>query len=219
MARTLTLLELRTQVRQRGDYENSDVFTDAILTAWVNDAIAEVYQLLVQSDQLYYTIDTTLTATPGSDSIPLPADFYKLDGLDLRLGSSQFVPLPAHSIAERNAYGQRTGRPVSYRVQANQIRLMPIPSSAETLRLAYTPCAAKLVSDSDTFDGINGWEHLLIAKVLLLCDEREERPLGDRMARIQALEAEVRTAADARNTSEPVYLDGGAGRMGGTSWL
>lgn len=205
MARSFTLAQLRTEVRLRGDYENSDVFSDTTLTAWVNDAIAEVYELVDQACENYYVTETSLTTTADSDSVSLPATFYKLVGLDY-LDGNRYRRLGAHDIQARTRTGAERGAPRSYRLQAGVLRLLPMPDAAYTLRLLYIPAAPQLVADGDTFDGINGFEALVIQKAILLCDMREERPLGDRMAVIQKLEDRVRTAVSARDAGEPHWL-------------
>lgn len=205
MARTFTLAELRTELRLRGDYEDSGVFTDATLTAWVNDAIAEVYELVDQACENYFVTETSLTTTANSDTVSLPATFYKLVGLDF-LDGNIYRRLGAHDIQARTRYGTLAGQPRSYRLQGGALRLLPTPDAAYTLRLLYIPAAPKLSADGDTFDGINGFESLVVQKALLLCDMREERPLGDRMAIIQKLEDRVRTAVSARDAGEPHWL-------------
>lgn len=205
--RTVTLAEMRGAVRTRGDYENSDVFPDTLLTEWVNDALAEVYDLLVQTWEDYYTAEAALVTTIGNAAVALPTTFYKLLGVDW-LNGGEYEALPSHRLRERNRYGATTGRPQSYRIQGAELRLQPVPDAVYTLRLLVIPSCPKLAAAGDLWDGVNGYEALVIEKVLLLCDAREERPLGDRVARIQQLEARVRSAANARDAGEPYYFGG-----------
>lgn len=207
MARTRTLAEMRTDVRNQGDYANSNVFTDAILTEFINKGIAEVYELLVDASESYYLTNTTVTTTASQAYVAAPTDLYTLKAVDVLVGSD-YVPLQKFDLDERgqNKYVRYQGRYV-YRLQGSNIYLEPTPTtSSDTLRIWYIPHATKLSSDSDTFDGINGFEDLVIEKALYLCDKRDNRPLADRMQEIARLEARVRKNAEGRESDEPFYL-------------
>jgi hypothetical protein len=206
MALSYTLAQLRSEVRTRGDYENSSVFTDAMLNGYINDGIAEVHDRLIQSGSDYVTLETTLVTTPNQATVSLPANFYKLFGLDQLVSPTIYRRVLRHMLADRNRNQVQTYRDFTYRIQGGNIVLMPVPTSAITLRMVYAPHATKLVLDADVYDGINGYERLVIEKALLYCDQREERPLSDRMARIQQMEGQMLTASDGRDSAEPYYL-------------
>ena len=78
MAKTITLAQLIERVRFQGDLENSRVASDARITEIVNRGIEGVWDLLLDTRPEQYITTTTLTTTPGSDSVALPADFYRL---------------------------------------------------------------------------------------------------------------------------------------------
>jgi hypothetical protein len=56
MSNTVTLASLRTAVQQRGGYENSQDITGTVLVGFINEAIAELYDLMVQKWADYYTV-------------------------------------------------------------------------------------------------------------------------------------------------------------------
>lgn len=212
MARTITRSELRSQIRELGDYENSDVFTDAILNDWIDDARCEVYDLLIDAWPDAFTAVSALSLVTGGGQpwtdVSLPLDFYKLrrlavevdgDWCDLRAASLGRVDLNAEPDA-----------PETYRIESGvatpRLVVYPTVDKAYSAKLFYLPSCDRMASDAATFDGWNGYESLVRELVLLRCDQREERPLNDRMAIISRLEGKIRAAADGTD-AEPRYLD------------
>lgn len=53
---TVTLASLKLSVQQRGGYESSQDITSSILVAYLNEAFAELYDLVVQKWADYYTV-------------------------------------------------------------------------------------------------------------------------------------------------------------------
>lgn len=56
MSNTRTFLQLRTSVQIRGGYENSADITDTVLGEVVNEAVAELYDMIVEKWADYYTV-------------------------------------------------------------------------------------------------------------------------------------------------------------------
>ena len=56
-----------------------------------------------------------------------------------------------------------------YRVRGNNIVFTPEPSWADTsgIRLLYVPVPDELSIDSDTMDGVSGWEDWIVYKCLI----------------------------------------------------
>jgi hypothetical protein len=61
-----------------------------------------------------------------------------------------------------------------YMVQGSNMKFVPQPSGVQTIRVWYAPQAADLSSDSDTFQGINGWEEYIIVDVCIKMLTKEE---------------------------------------------
>jgi len=178
---TLTLAQLKTQVRQRADMQNSQFIANDELTSFVNTSIAELYDLLVQKfGNDYFLNSTTFATVPNTDTYNLPADFYKLIGVDLELQNGEFSTLKRFEFSERNQYTTALYRGVfgaaylRYKVQGNSIRFVPMPTSADNVRLWYAPLPTYLVLDADTFNGYSGWEEYVIVDAAIKCLEKEE---------------------------------------------
>lgn len=88
MARNVTLTSLLAQVRQRADIENATArFPDAEVTEYINESIAELYDLLIGArGQEYYINSYSFGTTAGTVIYALPDDFYQLLGVDAALG-------------------------------------------------------------------------------------------------------------------------------------
>lgn len=163
MAQTITFATLRTQTRELCDQEigsgsGSDAYIDDTeLGRWINDSIRRWYGMLVQVEPERYETTQTITAD-GSASYALPSDYLATlavedpDGYDLK--RAQFL--------ERNRW-QDSGSKYAeaYRVAGSLIYLLPTQSSGSYTHV-YVPILTALSSDSDTIDGVNGWEQYVV---------------------------------------------------------
>lgn len=147
-----TLASLRTLVRQRADQENSQFVTDEELNNYINSSYRELYELLVNRYEDYFLSRSTAIVASGN-VIPLPQDFFKLRGVDYRLGSSEdeWATVYKYNYQERNV-GQRPlvkmawGSPnVRYRVLGQNIELLPAAQASGTYRINYIPKCVPMV--------------------------------------------------------------------------
>lgn len=207
MARSVLISDIINRVRLKGDYENSSVFSDATMLAFVNEQIAPVYDLLVQTNAGYYEDNATIAVLANAAYATLPTTFYKLCRADVSTdGGTTWRKLRPVALTQINRYTQ-AGVPVGYRMQTlDRLYLHPVPSAACSVRVYYIPAAPVFAATSESWNGFSGYERLLIERVLLLCDQREERPLSDRLAVIDQIEREIKTAAATRDDAEPFYL-------------
>ncbi len=214
MPNTRTLAQLRTAVQARGQYENSTDITSALLDDFLNEAIAEVYDLLVGKWEDYYTTSTVQLLTPGTDTYALPATFYKLRKIELagNDGSGQATQPRRHllpydlSVSHEYRDGGSPYRP-RYRIQAGNLVLSSSGWVNQVLVIYFIPFAPRLVADADTFDGINNYEELVVQFALLRCKSREELPTAEIEGEIARLSQRIRSAADSRDASEAFSLD------------
>lgn len=211
MARTVTLLELRTQARQRADMENTQYVSDAEVNSYINSSIAELYDLLVQAFEDYYISSATITLVAGTDVYTLPNDFYKVLGVDLDTSTNfqNSITLRAYNFAERNRnsfYGQVQSAQITdlqYHIQGPSIRFIPNPVQAGFVNLWYVPAATKLVADIDTFDGVNGYEEFIVWDVAMKLKTKEESDVSIEMMEKQRIIKRIQEAASQRDIGEP----------------
>lgn len=213
MALTKTLSQLRESLKIRAGMNTTGVsvdLTSAVLNEIISDAWYEGYDIIVNKWLDYYTTTSTISVVSGTDSYPVPTDFYKLRVLWIQDGTRWVRLYPAdldaahvytdQSVPTRNGY--------KYRLMGRNLVLMPVPAQAETLKLYYIPIASELVNDSDsiTLDVpielklilAIGWRDIL---------DRQNLDPSPAIQKIDTYTKQLRTAADSRDGGEPFYLD------------
>lgn len=205
-----TLAEIRTQARDRADMTNSTFIGDAEWNRYINAAAKELYDMLVGAyGDDYYLSDSTLSVTSGTESYDLPADFYKLRGVDLILSNERSYSLKPFNFMERNRYknGNLTwifnrDTNVRYRLFNGKIRFLPIPSGTYNIKLWYIPKMTELSADSDEFDGINGWEDYIVVDAAIRGLVKEESDPSALMVERQKLMDRINSMAPNRDAGE-----------------
>lgn len=213
MANTVTLAQLKTQIRERADMENSTFISDTELLSYINLSYAELYDLLVSRFEDYYTLSTNLTISSGS-SVALPTDFYKLRGVDLRLDSSgnSWSAVPKFNFNNRNTRSANVSRLLSgqfntsYRIVGSDLHMVPTDNATGTYRLWYVPVYTPLASDSDTLDGVNGWEEYIIVDAAIKMLAKEESSTTHLDQQKQALIDRVEQMAQNRDMDQPEVI-------------
>ena len=156
-----TLAQIRSQAQQIADMEDSDFVTDAEWLTVINQGYRQVYNLLVNSDEDYFTTTSTFTVTSGDNSATLPSDFYKLKGVDFQLSSGRYRRVQRFNFNDRNlrslpSAGDATLR--YYRLVAGNIQLQPREGAEGTYQLWYIPKVTNLVNDGDTTVDLLGFD-------------------------------------------------------------
>jgi hypothetical protein len=200
MAANVTLLELRTQVRDRADMKYTTYCTDTEINGYINSAIQELYDKLVEATDDYYVTSATITTDGINDTFDLPTDFYKLNGVDYSLNGI-LQPMEKFVFEDRHKYIYNTNL-VRYRLRSNKIMFKPTPS-AQTMTIWYTPVFAKLVNDTDEFDGINGWEDFVVCDATMKCLMKEESDVTMLLAEKKGIEDRIDAMKKARDQGRP----------------
>lgn len=220
MAKTTTLLAMRTAVQFQGDFENSPVFTPARIDAIINEGVEEFWDLLLDGrpDTLIKTV--SLATVASSDSVALPSDFYRLRLVEI-LNGADYYPLQKHDIGEAWRYqrGPATPTNFSYRIEPGSgtpfaigLRIAPTPTAVYTLRVKYFPPATGLATDGSTLDTVNGFDGLIIARTIAKLKggrEGSDSAWWDREA--ARCEAGMRASVSPDDIGEPMSLSGQAG--------
>lgn len=207
----VTLAELRTQARQRADMEHSTFVSDAELTTYINASLAELHDLLVAAyNEEYYMEEYQWSSDGISLAYDLPADFYKLRGVDVRMSSTgAWATVKRFNFNKRNEQ-QNTfawnmlGLPyLEYRLVGSKVRFNRIPDANLQFRIFYHPKSVSLVADSDTFDDINGFAEYVIVDVAIKCMQKEESDTRVLLAQKAALKQRIEGMAQNRDANEP----------------
>lgn len=230
-----TLLEIRNTAKQYSDLVNSNFITDAEWNGYINLSYFELYDLLIQKygDDYYVASPYSITTAGTSQRYALPADFYKMLGLDLQVGSSpdSWVTIRPFMFAERNQYALPNMQSffgytnLKYRINGNFLMLIPIASAGQVLRLWYCPRLTELTADTSTVDGISGWQDYICVDAAMKAVCKQELDPSALMARKQGLIARIESAAENRDAGSPQVVsdsrstDGWwSGNAGGGGW-
>jgi len=189
---SITLLQLRTQARQRADMENSQFIKDPELNSYINSSIAELHDLLVQSyGSDYYVKSSTFSTTNNQDTYQLSSiitdnDFYKLKGLDAKLsGNYSFLGVTS----------------LRYRLVGSGLVLTPIPDENTEIRIWYTPVATQLANDTDILEDLNQYAEYVIVDAAIKMMQKEESDVSVLAAQKAALKRRIEEAANNRDAA------------------
>lgn len=172
-----TLLQVRQQIRQRTETENSGFVTDAELNTYINSSAKELYDLMISAygnDYFCSIAPFVITTVMNQTHYDLPADFYKLLGVDLVLGANRIIKLRPFQFNERDKF-QSGGHWSAvlgndgprYKLSANKIQFTPYPGGSNTVHLWYIPLPADVAIDTDELNTLNGWEEYVILDVCI----------------------------------------------------
>lgn len=184
MARATSLTNLRAWIRQLSDTENDDNVSDAELTALVNRHLAEVYDQLVDSGPPdYYASTHTISVTAGTSNYALDATFRAL----------------LEVLVHESGNERRSIRPMPEGTRGNY---QP-PTASGTVTLEFVPAAPVLTSGSDTFDGVSGWEELVVARAAIDVMSKLEKDPSIALAKAQMLEHRIKMRSRNRDRGQP----------------
>lgn len=206
---TITLLELRNRARQRSDMETSDFVSDAELNGYINSSIAELHDLLVAAyGSDYFLSDHSFTTSLSTTDYALPADFYKMKGVDIRINNNNWFSVRPFNFNERNrnqdlTWGLLLGPSIRYRIMGGNIKFNPAPDAAYNARIWYVPKSTVLVADGDTFDDLNQYAEYVIVDAAIKMLQKEESDVSVLMTQKQALKRRLEEMADNRDAGQP----------------
>lgn len=170
--RTVTVAEMITRLDTLLEMESDGNVTQAQKIDALNCGLTEFYDYLIASDLSDYFVKThTFNTVAGTVQYALPADFYKVRQVYVSESDGRFRPLP--SVNEWYLQSHRA------------------PDSAVPMRLEYIPCAPVLTAPSDSVDGVNGWEELIVLYAALdICRRKQDEP-GWLREKAKKLEARI----------------------------
>jgi hypothetical protein len=216
MSDLIALSSLLLRSRQRADMVNSDFVDDTTeVTQWVNEAIASMYDKLIESREDYYVSSTSFSTANGTDAYLIGSgeainitDFYKLKGVDVVFGSNDRRSLRKFSFAARNRYNTSSAwtssgyKAIRYRLRGLHLWFKPSPGGVYTVELWYYPRFTRLVNSADTFDFINGWDEYVVAKTARKMLMKEESDVSELNNEIAAKDDELKRAMSLRDFGE-----------------
>lgn len=183
------------------------------LIRYANMAYKDLYQQIVTAYEDYLVTSSQFNLVPNQDTYPLPADFYKLNGVDLIYGTNIVFTLEKYMFKQRNEYRNSYlyntsffGPIYKYNVVGGNIVFIPLPQSSNAITLWYTPNPVTITSFSDTLSlPIGGDEYmsLYMAAAMMAKEESDNSQLnGKRKEVLDQLKNSLRN----RDAGSPTYI-------------
>jgi hypothetical protein len=167
-----SVADIVLQVRKKCDMENTDFVTDEEIMGYLNEAQNTLFDEIVVADEAFFATDVAVTITSLTAS--LPADCYKLVGVDM-LGGPRPRTLRRTSFAQRNEamLGAVSSNP-KYYLKGNTIHFVPAPVYS-TLKLHYIPNITEFTDLTDlVVEPINHWRKYIVCSAAVDCLAKEE---------------------------------------------
>lgn len=204
-----TLEEIKLQCRERADMVQNQFISESELTSYVNNSLAELHDLLIAAYcEDYYMNEANYTTIPDQKEYALPADFYKLRGVDVNF-SNQWTTVKRFNFNRRNedqnAYAWNLlGLPLlEYRLVGSNIRFNRGPNDTSEFRIFYYPKSVVLVAPTDEFVDINGYLEYVIVDVAIKMLNKEESDVTVLAGQKAALKQRLEAMANNRDANEP----------------
>lgn len=242
----MSLCQLRLYSQQRADRVNSNFVTLTEWNTYINQAMMELYDILVTAYEDYFLgapiIYTTTGATnlyplpngtlsyTGSDGISFVAPpFYKIRGVDLganvATANNGWVTVNKFNFADRNRYFYPNSAStlfgvfnLQYRVMGNNLMVIPTPTANQPLRIWYIPRIPLLLQETDTTSvSISGWIEYVVVDAAIRALQKEDSDVAVLMAQKESLKMRIQGAAQNRDAGMPETIAGTRG-MSGSGW-
>lgn len=199
-----SLAQLTTRCQSESDNTNSEFVAStgspSEWTNYINSALAEVYGLTATVYGADYYVQSPLTGylftTDGINQFfSLPADFFKLLGVDVLYGAqNQWVGLKPFAFGDRNKFNAVNS---------------PIPAAGQQCRVFYIPRYTPLVNAGDLIPdalSANGWDEYIVVDACIRTLAKEESDVSVFMARKKAIIARLDAEAANRDAGSPASI-------------
>jgi hypothetical protein len=242
----MSLAQIRLAAQQRADRVNSQFVTTSEWNSYINQAMFELYDLLITVYEDYYlgtpvqfTADgvTFNYALPDGNTVytngitpnttfTAPA-FYKLMGVDLALNNATnaYVTVNKFNFIDRNRFVYpNTASTIygvfnlQYRVMGSNVQFIPTPAAGQQIRLWYIPRLNQLLNDTDiTTTGISGWIEYVIVRAAIYALSKEESDVTGLEQQLLFLKTRIEESAANRDAGQPDTISDTRSGRGG-SW-
>lgn len=211
----VTLAAIRLQAQQRADMVNSTFISTPEWNQMITNSYKELYDLRIAAYGDDYDVASPYSfITDGVNQLfNLPSDFYKLLGAEISINSSpqNYITLTQFNFSERNTYAypnqqSYSGTVPRYHLIGSQIMLRPLPQGGQTIQLWYVPEPTNLTLDTDTMDGISGWEEYVIVDAALKARIKEETDVSELAASKAAMIKRLQDMTNNRDASMPATV-------------
>jgi len=212
-----TVGNVQLECRQRADKINSGFYTNQEMTSMISQSYKRLYDKIVTAygDDYYVQVPYAWTTGPNQQLYPLPTDFYKCLLVETALNPTDpnsFVTLKQFNFRQKNLYNypnQYTMYGITnlrYRLNGNNLMLVPQTQGGQTIRMWYVPRPSQLINQTDLIDGISGWEEYIVCDVCIKMLGKEESDVSIFESYIMAEDKRLDEMSKNRNLGEPMTV-------------
>jgi hypothetical protein len=239
------LSQIRLLAQQKADRVNSQFVTKSEWNVYINQSMFELYDLLVTAyGEEYFANEVTFTTSANQPTYALPNGinydgapaFYKLLGVDLGISNANnaYVTVGRYNLIDRNKFLYPNSAStiygvfnLQYRLNGNNIKFIPTPSSGQPIRLLYIPRMTMLLRDTDTTTtGISGWWEFIAVDAAIKALMKEESDVSMLALQKAELIRRINASAPNRDAGAPNTISDtrsntgpwGQGGWGGGPW-
>lgn len=221
MPRLRTLGEIRQRARALADAVDSRNSSETEVVEWINDAYAELRDLLTEAEPNRFLERSVLTATTereydisGTAFSPSMASLMSIRAVKYIGHQADEIPIDTFGLLDtglRYSTNSSGGADLRYDIygQGDRTRLVfdRNPSPGPRYAVYWIPSAPELTEVTDTVDGVNGWEDFIVVQTAQRIFQREhEGQLATAIAKSEAdLRLRIAKLADQRN-GRPVQV-------------
>lgn len=220
----ITLSELIRRIRSKAQIQldpagvNNSSVNDTEILDWINEGIADLMSLIIDSNSDHYLDAYNITADGVNKAYNLPDNFYQLRGVDYNTSSTTAITVPSYSFAERNtfnaAFDTIQGAAVyQYRLQGSQhpssqqIIFQPLPSAGVSFTVHYIPSITMIGALDDgyqpNFNFLNGYEEYVINYAVIECKDVDEGDYTKEASRLERLKERILKGTVSRDKANP----------------
>lgn len=192
MARTYLRSEIRAAAEAEADMPASSTSTLCTLVQvnlWIDQEKARLWEMLIDAGLGYYAEATPdQWTTNGSTGVhALTATFGRLIAVEFQESTSRWCDVPRAHPAEVADYGTTGTYAEAYRFDGANVVLLPTPGAGLVYRVRYFAAPAVMSGDSDTVDGVSGFEEYIILAVAVKMKNKQESNASALWARRQEI--------------------------------
>lgn len=220
MALTRSLTNLTADVRKLCDVQGTSGtqrHPDADITEYLNRAVGSYHRLLTSAvPDARFLASATVTTSSGTSSYTLTSSFsvtdldslfsVEIDAEGVKRWLTAWDPHEHAHLSDTNLISN--GIPTTYRLQADNMVLLPTPGGAYTVTIWYITTPTMLSAGGDTIDTISRLdEYVTCYAAQFIAAKDRQWDLYDRMgARVGALAAEVAEVGRSRDRNSPARV-------------
>lgn len=215
MGRSVSLSEIREEIRLRYDlpsaFSSTTFVTTTAVNSFINQSLQAYYAILLECfGDNYFAASSTITTNDGVAVSSVPSRFTKLISLYWLRGTNDAVKILPANATEIGLYSLGsvpwTDYAPRYRLSGATFEWFPTPSAEYPVRCDYMALPANLSADADIFDGGNGWEEWVVLDVCRKIAGKEEKDPSTWLTERADVEQRIRKQAPDRDEGEPLVL-------------